>query len=239
MGFQLFRSYSLHGSNQGSLRAGPAPERCRLPEVFAATGAAKFFLQPFKVGNTVFFDDTFPQSHPITLMALDEAFGIYGSDVPISVLLNIGPGIPSERDRQELEEMSVSSMTRLARKFSWPPKGRRLSVIGKLLSNTSEDQETRSSASDEQSTHSSSSVTVLKLEGQRRDDIKQRLQELYGESGAEKYHHLGPDYSVDKSSLNDVQAMCSGQARSTEFRLAMQAEAESVVKRHWMGAAAA
>lgn len=172
-------------------------------------------------------------------MALDEAFGIYGSDVPISVLLNIGPGIPSERDRQELEEMSVSPMTRLARKFSWPPKGRHLSMIGKFLGNTPEDQDTRSSPSDEQSTHSGSSMMGLKLEGQRRDDIKKRLQKLYGESGAEKYHHLGPDYSVDKSSLNDVQAMCNGQPRSNEFRLAMQAEAESVVKQHWVGAAAA
>lgn len=244
MGFQLFRSYILHGSSQGGFRAGPAPESCKLPEVFAATGAAKFFLEPHKVGNTVFFDDTFPQSHPITLIALDEAFGIYGTDVPISVLLNIGPGIPSERDRQELEEMSISSMTRLARKFSWPPKGRRLSRIGRLLSNTSDGQDTSSSASDEQSTHSSSSGMVLKLEGQRRDDIKQRLEEVYGESGPEKYHHLGPKYSVDKSSLNDVHALCSTrtsnrQPESNELRLAMQAEAESMVKQHWVGAAAA
>jgi len=247
MGFQLFRSYTLHGSGQGGLRAGPAPESCKLPEVFAATGAAKFFLEPYKVGNTVFFDDTFPQSHPITLIALDEAFGICGTDVPISVLLNIGPGIPSERDRQELEEMSISSITRLARKFSWPPKGRRLSMIGRLLSpsGTSVGQDTSSSANDEQSTHSRSSGTVLKLEGQRRDDIKQRLEELYGESGPEKYHHLGPQYSIDKSSLNDVHALCSartsnnGQPESNELRLAMQAEAESMVKQHWVGAAAA
>ncbi|KEF62567.1 uncharacterized protein A1O9_00540 [Exophiala aquamarina CBS 119918] len=246
MGFQLFRSYTLHGSGQAGLRAGPAHERWKLPEVFAATGAAKFFLDPYKVGNTVFFDDTFPQSHPITLIGLDEAFAIYGKDVPISVLLNIGPGIPSERDRLELEEMSTSSMTRLARKFSWPPKGRHLSRIGRLLSNTSDGQGTTPPARDEESTHSRSSLTVLKLEGQRRDDIKQRLKELYGESGPDRYHHLGPEYSDDKASLNDVHALCRAwrsnsnrQPELNELRLAIQAEAESMVEQHWVGAAAA
>lgn len=108
--FQLFRSYSLQGFGRQVLLPGPNAASCQILEVFAASGAAKLFLQPYKVGNPVFFDDVFPQSHPITLMALEEAFGIYASDVPISVLLNIGPGMPSERDRQQLEYMSIGSI---------------------------------------------------------------------------------------------------------------------------------
>lgn len=209
-----------------------------MPDVFAASGAAKFFSQPFRVGKTIFFDGTFPQSHPITLMALDEAFGIYGSEVPISVLLNIGPGIPSERDRQELEANSIGSITRLAKKFSWPPKSGRFSLMGKLLTNTSREQDIRSSNRVENSNHRTPGGTVWKVESQKREDIKTRLQELYGQSGAEKYIHLGPDYSGDKSLLNDVHALCSQKARSIESRLAMQAGAESVVKHHWVGGAA-
>lgn len=110
--------------------------------------------------------------------------------------------------------------------------------MGKFLSHTPEEQDDHPSDSDERPKYSTSSGTILKRERQRRDDIKHRLQELYGQSGAEKYHHLEPEYSVDQSPLNDVDAMCSHQQRSVEFRPAMQAETEVVVKQHWVERAA-
>ncbi|KIX07611.1 uncharacterized protein Z518_02264 [Rhinocladiella mackenziei CBS 650.93] len=197
--YQLFRSYNIEEYSRNTSLPGPNPENYRMPEVFAATGAVKFFLRPYQIKNTIFFDEIFPQSHPITSIALEEAFGLYGQNVDISVLLNIGPGIPSQRDCEELDLMCVGPMIRLTRKFSWP-KGRHFSIKQRLLGQSeSQDEET--------SKLTSPSEIALKLNEQRRLDICARLRELYGDSGSERYHHLGPDYSMEGASLNDVHAI--------------------------------
>ena len=231
-GFQLFRSYSVQGIDQKCIPPGPKPEACEVAQVFAATGAAKFFLPPCTIGNTAFFDEKFPQSHPITSIALDEALGIFGTDVQMSVLLNIGPGIPSEKDRLTLEEMSISPMRRLTRNFSWPASVRRLSIVENLWGCATEAQD---DSLKQRSNLSCDSETALRLESQSRNDIRERLHEFYGESGAERYHHLGPDFSVDDSSLNDVQAMRTLRHRPHETQMAIEAEVEVVARQHWVG----
>ncbi|KAK5555249.1 hypothetical protein LTR46_006879 [Exophiala xenobiotica] len=197
--YELFRSYHAPADKTKGTLPGPEPEKCRISQAFAAIGAAKFFLKPYKVGKSVFFDETFPQSHPITSIALDEVLGLYGSDVEISVLLNIGPGIPSEGDCRELDLMSTGPMARLTRKFSWPRR-----------------RENQEELEQSTSSLSSTSESALRVDRQRRMDIKARLKELYGESGPEKYHHLGPDYSLEKASLNDVRAIRLFRAQSNE-----------------------
>src|ERR1700759_577268 len=87
--YELFRTY--HTTSADAL-PGPDPDRCRMPEIFAAAGAAKFFLGPRRIGKVTSFDENFPQSHPISELALEEATRLYGQHVDISVLLNIGPG---------------------------------------------------------------------------------------------------------------------------------------------------
>jgi hypothetical protein len=212
---------------------GPEPGQCSIPQVFAATGAAKFFLGPFKLGNATFFDETFPQSHAITSIALDEAFSLYGRGVEISVLLNIGPGIPSEQDCIELDLMSVSPMALLTRKFSWPK--RKPASLKQGLPGDIESQEDLMEAG---SRLSSPSESALRVECQRRLDIRARLKELYGDSGPDKYHHLGPNYSLEKASLNDVHAICRPQRVSTDSRSDDAGEVAGVVEQYWVNARA-
>lgn len=204
-----------------------------MPQVFAAIGAAKFFLRPYQLGDTVFFDETFPQSHPITSMALDEAFCLYGREVEISVLLNVGPGIPSEKDCEELDMMSISTMARLTRKFSWG-KRRQLSFKQKQMS----EEDDQIDLFQPFSKLTSPSETALRMECRRRHDIRARLKELYGDPGPDKYHHLGPDYSVEKASLNDVHAIRLPAARSNEFRPESIVQLEGAVSQYWVNATA-
>ncbi len=225
--YELFRSYHLPDNNTKGTLPGPEPEKCRISQAFAAIGAAKFFLKPCKIGKSVFFDETFPQSHPITSIALDEVFGLYGPDADVSVLLNIGPGIPSEEDCRELDLMSTGPMARLTRKFSWPR--RRQKPEGERESQEELEQST--------SSLSSSSESALRLDRQRRMDIKARLKELYGEPGPEKYHHLGPDYSLEKASLNDVRAIRLFRSQSNESQESAE-EIDGAVRQFWVNARA-
>lgn len=203
-----------------------------MPDVFAATGAAKFFLKPFQIDKTTFFDDTFPHAHPISSLALDEAVALYGNHLEVSVLLNVGPGIPSDNDCQELDLMCQGTISRLSRKFSWP-SGRRLSFRSKdPYASSGQDSGEKGSRS------TSASETALRLESQRREDIRLRLEQMYGPSGAAKYHHLGPEYSADWASLNDVHAISLAQSEFKELKNQSLVEAESVVRQVWVRAAA-
>ncbi|OAP58834.1 hypothetical protein AYL99_06131 [Fonsecaea erecta] len=230
--YALFRSYHVDENPNEQLMKSPSPENCQVPEVFCATGAAKFFLTPYKIGDTVFFDETFPQSHPISSLALDEALRIYGRNVEISVLLNIGPGIPADKDCEELDLMSLGPISRLTRKFSWP-LGRRLSLKQPLLF-----AEGGLEAMQKNLNLTSPSETALRLESQRREDIRARFKRMYGTPGADKYHHIGPAYSSERASLNDVHAINLPQSELADQKQRSRIAAEDIVKQVWVGAAA-
>ncbi|MCJ1391005.1 hypothetical protein MMC18_003866 [Xylographa bjoerkii] len=59
-------------------------------------------------GKMMIIDSKYPKPHNITALALDEMRGLYGRTVPISVIVNIGPGIPNQSD-----------MNQITRRFSW------------------------------------------------------------------------------------------------------------------------
>ena len=110
--YNLFRTYECpEGAN---LLAGPEnPRSYRISRAFAVTGAAKYFTPPWKEqmenGSKIRFMDTkYPKPHNITKLALNEMWGLYGKDVQISVVVNIGPGIPNKSDVKQI-----------ARRFSW------------------------------------------------------------------------------------------------------------------------
>ena len=109
LGYNLFRTYDCpKGAN---LLDGPTdPRKYSISHAFAATGAAKYFTPPWKEkkGKVKFQDTQFPSPHNITELALNETWGLYGKDVEISVVVNIGPGSPDARDCE-----------RIARRFSW------------------------------------------------------------------------------------------------------------------------
>jgi hypothetical protein len=115
-GYNLFRTYPIPESAKlpKKLLEGPAkPAKFKITRAFGVTGAAKFFTPPWKEqmassGKMRFSDTKFPKPHNITELALDEMWGLYGTDVPLSVVVNIGPGKPSTVDLKQI-----------ARRFSW------------------------------------------------------------------------------------------------------------------------
>jgi hypothetical protein len=231
--YELFRSYHTSSGSTNNL-SGPEPGKCRIPEIFAAAGAAKFFLGPYKIAGTTYYDESFPQSHPVSRLALDEAIHLYGQRVDVSVLLNIGPGIPSEGDCRELDLMALSPIGRLVKRFSWPTH-KNLSLAQKLLSFGT----TQSPAAEELSRAPNWSEQVVQVENQRRDDVRARLRDLYGSDGAsDRYHHLGPDFSAERASLNDVKALGVTHAKSQEQKQRSAAEVDGMVRRVWIGASA-
>ena len=112
LGYNLFRTYDW--PMDAKLLTGPTdPRNYRISHAFGVTGAAKYFSPPWKEGTAKkgksrFRDIQFPSPHNITELALNEMWGFYGKDVEISVVVNIGPGIPSSADCKHI-----------ARRFSW------------------------------------------------------------------------------------------------------------------------
>ncbi|MCJ1245852.1 hypothetical protein MMC30_003056 [Trapelia coarctata] len=109
--YNLFRTYERPEGLK--LLAGPEnPSTYKISHAFAATGAAKYFTPPWKAqmenGIISKFSDHLPQLHNISELALDEMWGLYGNDVQLSVVVNIGPGHPSPPD-----------IMQIAKRFSW------------------------------------------------------------------------------------------------------------------------
>lgn len=100
--YRIFRSYQ---AKQG-MRAGPPPTRCKVSDACAATAAAKDFAKEFNIYGTTYFDDNFPNTHNVSRLALDEAAPFFGENVAPEFILNISPGIPSEKQIMSLQEVA-------------------------------------------------------------------------------------------------------------------------------------
>ena len=94
--YNLFRTYDCpKGANV--LEASQNPHEYKISHAFQATAAAKYFTPPWKEPTaervmSKCLDIEFPSPHNITEIALNEMWGLYGKDVEISVVVNIGPG---------------------------------------------------------------------------------------------------------------------------------------------------
>ena len=108
LGYNLFRTYDCPENSK--VLAGPSdPRKYKISHAFAATGAAKYFTPPWKEpsateGISMFQDINSPSPHNTTELALNEMWGLYGTDVEISVVVNIGPGIPDASDCRQIAE---------------------------------------------------------------------------------------------------------------------------------------
>jgi hypothetical protein len=115
-GYNLFRTYQILESAIIPKKLIEGPENPRTFEIssaFGVTGATKYFSRPWKEqmassGKTRFLDNNFPKPHNITKLALDEMWGLYGPDVLLSAVVNIGPGLPNS-----------SNVELIARRLSW------------------------------------------------------------------------------------------------------------------------
>lgn len=115
LGYNLFRTYD---GPEGSEAQDPPsdPRKYKISSAFGVTGAAKYFTAPWKEpsatrGKSRFLDIDFPKPHNITELALKEMWRLYGKDVEISIIVNIGPGAPNASDYRNI-----------ARRFSWGTK---------------------------------------------------------------------------------------------------------------------
>ncbi|KAH9208952.1 acyl transferase/acyl hydrolase/lysophospholipase [Leptodontidium sp. 2 PMI_412] len=114
--YNLFRTYEIpkNAAIPNRLLEGPNdPANFKISSAFGVTGAARYFSPPWdermsQSGKTRFNDRKFPNPHNITELALDEMWALYGTQVEMSVVVNIGPGLPSKHDVRQI-----------ASRFSW------------------------------------------------------------------------------------------------------------------------
>jgi hypothetical protein len=129
-GYHLFRTYAVPAS--AKLLEGPEyPARFKISRAFAVTGAAKYFSPAWtekiaRSGNVQFCDSESPKPHNITQLALNEMWALYGTEVPLSVIVNIGPGLPCNFDIKKIEQksswsLSLSPKISSPQKISWSP----------------------------------------------------------------------------------------------------------------------
>ena len=115
-GYSLFRSYPVQSPQvPDEIREGPQdPQKFKMSSAFGVTGAAKYFSPPWVeeiADGVVRFQDTkFPELHNITELALDELCGLYGPGAPISVIVNIGPGLPTNADVKHITHRFSGSL---------------------------------------------------------------------------------------------------------------------------------
>ncbi|MCJ1438728.1 hypothetical protein MMC27_008118 [Xylographa pallens] len=57
-------------------------------------------------GKMMFIDTEYPKPYNITELALDEMWGLYGTIVPISVVVNIGPDTPNHSSKSNKETVA-------------------------------------------------------------------------------------------------------------------------------------
>jgi len=108
--YNLFRTYAITGDVRSPkmFREGPEnPSNFGISQAFGVTSAARYFSHPWnekisKSGRVSFHDSRYPNTHNITELALDEMWALYGTEVPLSVIVNIGPGLPKKFDVNEV-----------------------------------------------------------------------------------------------------------------------------------------
>ncbi|KAL9606102.1 MAG: hypothetical protein Q9179_000728 [Wetmoreana sp. 5 TL-2023] len=199
-GYNLFRTYEWpKGANVLPMPSNP--REYRISHAFGVTGAAKYFTQPWKERSAKNvkskFLDPFPRAYNITGLALNEMWGLYGKDVDISVVVNIGPGIPN-----------ASDMRAIARRFSWGRKAPKRSDQQFPPLVCPSDQETAVLRQDSfGSNHTVDIEEKLKRDETKiEDDIRRKLQTVYRgkPGGPPPYYRLAPEISAPRTAHNDT-----------------------------------
>ena len=109
-GYNIFRSYEVPNTAKSPelLLEGPAnPGQFKISSAFGVTGASNYFTHEWEEqmessGKVKFKDAESPKPHNITGLALDEMWAIYSPDVPLSVVVSIGPGLPNSIDVKQI-----------------------------------------------------------------------------------------------------------------------------------------
>ena len=192
--YNLFRTYEVPKDLQPNVLPGPSkPCEFEISSAFGVTGAAKYFAPPWKEqmdnGKRRRFRDTkFPKPHKITELALNEMWGLYGDNVPISIVVNIGPGLPGSSD-----------IKTIAKKFSWglTPSPKRAQGISSENSLSARKFSAKSS-----SILADIESSLQKHEKDIEAEIKTKLGERY--PGQELYFRFALDISPKGALQNDA-----------------------------------
>jgi hypothetical protein len=215
--YNLFRAYDIPKSAEmpQKLRKGPRnPKLFKISRAFGVTGSSKFFREQMAKSGGTRFNDKFPKPHNITELALDEMWGIFGTTMPISIVVNIGPGLPSKCDVEQI-----------ARRFSWGmtiPTTNTSKRSSSPLSQTKETMPKKSRTKDpdsdqgpntnlvKQTTFRSISNRGVKqlrlLQEDIEADIRDKLNFFY-ENGSELYYRLVPEQAPLGTVQNDTKAL--------------------------------
>ena len=211
-GYKLFRSYEIPKSARlpAKLLEGPQdPSSFEISRAFGATFAAKHFTVPWEEqmassGKLRLNDTQFPKPHNITQLALEEMWGIYGTDVPLSVVVNIGPGLPHDSDIKPIARKlplgfkfgsALQAATRKTSKSSTSPTSR--------LDNVEQDMEQSSDRFHKDEAGDSSTLERLRrLEYEMECNISTQLS-LVRPRNAAPYFRLAPVKAPPGSYLND------------------------------------
>lgn len=215
--YEIFRTYRTTKSSGPYYHPGPDPAACKVSSVCAATGATKYLLQPYTIGSTTYSDNGFPNPHNITELAMDEAYHIYGEKPPMSIIVNIGPGIPSDHDVEKLQ--------RLSRKFSWPYWLSGSNRTGSTKNSTPTTSPTSSATTTSEAkwvespvrsdTSSSASSEAEKVEREIEANIIERLHKDY--ANREIFIRLAPPPAPDELALNDVHVIGASSEEVDKF----------------------
>lgn len=241
--YNLFRTYALPGDPALPTRLleGPADDaHFKISSAFGVTGAAKYFSPPWhermsQSGQSRFNDNKFPSPHNITELALDEMWAIYGLEVEMSVVVNIGPGLPSKYDVQQIAKRFSWGLTSTLNTSFYSKRSRspvpEEQMPSKKRTKTDSPQEitdagpsVRFLATPEQESTGAPGKklprrdTVGSIQGRtvgkklkRREaeienDIKDKLQEIYKEKGKGLYYRLAPLHAPQGTAQNDSSA---------------------------------
>lgn len=215
--YDIFRTYRTPQTSGPFYHPGPDPATCKVSAICAATAATKYFLEPYTIRSKTYSDMGFPNPHNITSLALDEAYHIYGEKPPLSVIVNIGPCIPSDNDVEKLQALS--------RRFSWPywlqgHNRRNTSLKGSsstsptstiMIGNLKNFAESPERSETSSSSSSEAEQVELRIEG----NIKQRLQTDYNDSKI--FMRLAPPPARDELALNDVRVISQSSKEIEKF----------------------
>lgn len=237
-GYNIFRSYEIPASTKIPewLHEGAAnPSKFKISGAFGVTGASKYLTPEWKEemklsGDTRFRDTEFPKPHNITELALDEMWAIYGTDVPISVVVNIGPGLPRNIDVSHVAKRFIWGLDTTAdlTAMSIQPSGTSHEKSSKkasssipppdyvnqddntdklnLTSPTIPDTKKKSSTGRTKTVGSikdrSLDAKLKQREKEMEQDIKSKLDGFYP-SGSELYYRLAPAYAAQGTVRND------------------------------------
>jgi hypothetical protein len=231
--YNLFRSYSTDEAVMpDKLLPGPEnPDKFEISRAFAVTSASRYFTPSWKermdgAGKTRFSDTRFPHPHNITELALNEVWAMKGTEVQLSIVVNIGPGLPDKNDVKQM-----------ARRFSWgknvsssgpavpipkipiritidqpPSEGHSNGVTTNPSNQTPHDGTTRARRRSPARTGTFGSVAKMPMkEKLRRDEanielnIVSKLDNIYGENH-NLYFRLAPEFAPQGTTKDDSSA---------------------------------